>query len=67
MTVITFLQAILDWLQADPAHVVVAASAVAALSPTPDPGSVAGKLYKVIDLLALNVLQAKDSGGKPNA
>lgn len=62
MNTIQFLTAVLDWLLADPAHIVVTASIVAALTPTPDPGSIAGKLYKVIDLLALNILRAKQGG-----
>jgi len=62
MNSVQFLQSLLDWLLADPAHVVVAASAIAALTPTPDPTSAAGKLYRIVDLLALNVLRAKDTG-----
>jgi hypothetical protein len=62
MNTIQFLSAVLDWLLADPAHIVVAASIVAALTPTPDPGSIGGKFYKVVDLLALNILRAKEGG-----
>ncbi len=62
MNTIQFLSAVLDWLLADPAHIVVAASIIAALTPTPDPGSIGGKLYKVVDLLALNILRAKEGG-----
>lgn len=40
--------------------VVAAASAVAALTPTPKDDSVVAKLYKVVDWLALNVGKAKD-------
>ena len=61
MNSIQFVESIADWLLADPAHVVVAASAVAALTPTPDANSLAGKLYRVVDLLALNVLRAKQN------
>ena len=66
MTSLQFLDAVLDWLLADPAHVVLAASAVAALTPTPDPNSLAGKLYRVIDILALNVLRAKATTNEPS-
>ena len=63
MTTEQFIQTLLDWLLADPAHLVTAASALAALTPTPAANSVAGKLYQVIDLLALNILHAKENGG----
>tara|TARA_B100000214_G_C23757478_1_gene530657 strand:+ start:175 stop:351 length:177 start_codon:yes stop_codon:yes gene_type:complete len=36
------------------------ASAIAALTPTPKDDTIVGKIYKVIDLLALNVGKAKD-------
>jgi hypothetical protein len=38
------------------------ASAIAAITPTPKEGTVAAKLYKVIDFLALNFGQAKSNG-----
>jgi hypothetical protein len=34
-------------------------SAIAAVTPTPKKGSTLGKVYKVVDFLALNVLKAK--------
>lgn len=40
--------------------VVAAASAIAALTPTPKDDTWAGKLYKIVDWLALNVGKAKD-------
>lgn len=40
--------------------VVTAASAIAALTPTPKDDAIVGKLYKVIDVLALNIGKAKD-------
>ena len=40
--------------------VVAAASAVAALTPTPKDDSIVAKAYKVLDWLALNVGKAKD-------
>ena len=40
--------------------IVAVASAIAALTPTPKDDTIVGKVYKVIDLLALNVGKAKD-------
>ena len=40
--------------------VISAASAIAALTPTPKDDELAGKLYRIVDLLALNVLHAKE-------
>lgn len=42
--------------------IVAAASAIAALTPTPADDTFVGKAYKVIDWLALNVFKAKDTG-----
>jgi hypothetical protein len=62
MTSLQFLQAVLDWLLADPSHIVTTSAALAALIPTPDPATPAGKLYRIIDILALNILHAKEIG-----
>jgi len=40
--------------------IVAAASAVAALTPTPKDDSLVAKAYKVVDWLALNIGKAKD-------
>ena len=40
--------------------VVAIASAVSAMTPTPKDDGIVKKLYKVLDLLALNVGKAKD-------
>jgi hypothetical protein len=40
--------------------VVAAASAIAAITPTPKDDSIAAKAYKVVDWLALNIGKAKD-------
>lgn len=40
-------------------------SAIAAISPTPAPGSTWSKVYAVIDFLALNIGKAKDAGVSP--
>jgi hypothetical protein len=42
------------------AAVISAASAIAAITPTPEAGSFLAKAYKIIDILALNVGKAKD-------
>ena len=44
--------------------VVAAASAVAALTPTPKDDGWVKKAYKIVDLLALNVGKAKEKGDK---
>lgn len=62
MNTMQFLNAILAWLQADPSHVVVLASALAALTPTPSPNTTAGRIYKLLDLFALNFMHAKSTG-----
>ena len=43
---------------------VTVASAIAALTPTPKDDTVVGKVYKVIDWLALNVGKAKNKPGE---
>ena len=45
--------------------VIALASAVTAVTPTPAQGSKLGKVYKVIDFLAINVGKAKQIGSKP--
>lgn len=42
--------------------VVTLASAIAALTPTPTEGTVLAKVYKLIDLLAINIGKAKSKG-----
>ncbi len=41
---------------------VTVASLVASLTPTPKDDTVVGKLYKIVDFLAINVGKAKDTG-----
>jgi hypothetical protein len=62
MNTIQFFMSIYNWLMADPSHIVAAASAIAAVTPTPNPASPAGKVYKVLEVFALNFLHAKDTG-----
>ena len=42
--------------------IVAAASAIAAVTPTPKDDKVLARLYKVVDLLAINVGRAKEKG-----
>lgn len=46
------------------AAAVTLASSIAAITPTPKPGTVLAKVYKIIDILALNIGKAKDTGKK---
>jgi hypothetical protein len=46
--------------------VIAIASVIAAATPTPSSQSVLGKIYGVIDFLAINFGKAKDSGTKSN-
>lgn len=62
MTTAEFIQNIWVWACADPSHVVVLASALAALTPTPAPNTTAGRIYKLLDLFALNFMHAKSTG-----
>lgn len=44
--------------------VIAAASAFAALTPTPKEGTVLAKVYKIVDFLSVNIGKAKDKGDK---
>jgi hypothetical protein len=58
--IITYLVSNVDSIIAALTAVVTAASAIAALTPTPKDDGFASKAYKVVDWLALNVGKAKD-------
>ena len=58
--IISYLVANVDRILFAVSAVVAAASAVAALTPTPKDDSIVAKAYKVLDWLALNVGKAKD-------
>jgi len=60
--IIQFITANSDGIIGAITAVVAAASAIAALTPTPKDDTVVGKLYKIVDWLALNVGKAKDKG-----
>ena len=60
--VITWISTHADQIIGAITSIVTGASALAALTPTPKDDSIIGKLYKVIDFLALNIGKAKDKG-----
>ena len=58
--IIAYLVSNVDSILLALSSVVAAASAVAALTPTPQDDSLVAKAYKVVDWLALNIGKAKD-------
>jgi hypothetical protein len=58
--ILTYLISNADNLLAVATAIVAAASAIAALTPTPKDNELAAKAYKVIDWLALNIGKAKE-------
>ena len=58
--IITYLVSNVDSIVAALTAIVAAASAIAALTPTPTDDSFVAKAYKIVDWLALNVGKAKD-------
>jgi|TARA_B100001093_G_scaffold213852_1_gene205102 hypothetical protein len=60
MNIINYLIDNKDTLISTLTAIVAAASAIAALTPTPTDDGWASKLYKIVDWLALNVGNAKD-------
>ena len=46
------------------AAIITLASTIAAITPTPKPGTPLAKVYGIIDFLALNIGKAKDTGKK---
>ena len=58
--IIAYLVSNVDSIIAALTAVVTAASAIAALTPTPKDDGFAAKAYKVVDWLALNIGKAKD-------
>ena len=55
-----FLQWIIGWIQVIP-WLVMGASIIAALTPTPADDKLVGKLYKILDWFAINVGKAKQN------
>ena len=62
MQVLMWLSAHSDQIISALTSIVTGASALAALTPTPKDDSIVGKLYKMVDFLALNIGKAKDKG-----
>ena len=62
--VLTWISAHADQIIGALTSIVTGASALAALTPTPKDDSFIGKLYKVVDFLALNIGKAKDKGDR---
>ena len=58
--IITYLVSNVDSIVAALTAIVAAASAIAALTPTPTDDNLVAKAYKIVDWLALNVGKAKD-------
>tara|TARA_B100001059_G_C17688395_1_gene503594 strand:+ start:686 stop:874 length:189 start_codon:yes stop_codon:yes gene_type:complete len=58
--IIAYLVSNVDSILAALTAIVAAASAVAALTPTPTDDSLVAKAYKIVDWLALNIGKAKD-------
>tara|TARA_R110002012_G_C11459183_1_gene592589 strand:+ start:430 stop:618 length:189 start_codon:yes stop_codon:yes gene_type:complete len=58
--ILAYLVANIDGFILAATTIVAAASAIAALTPTPKDDAIASKAYKIIDWLALNVGKAKD-------
>ena len=48
------------------AAIIALASAIAAVTPTPKKGSTLAKVYAFLDLMALNIVKAKQTGDEPD-
>ena len=57
--ILTLVEAVPAWLTAI-LGLVAAASAITALTPTPRDDEIVGKLYRIVEVLALNIGHAKD-------
>lgn len=62
MTTVEFFTSGYAWLMADWTHPIAAAAFFTAATPTPKPGTWMAKAYKVVDVVAVNVLHAKSTG-----
>jgi hypothetical protein len=56
---LSFIQAINEWIAVIPS-IVMGASLICALTPTPKDDAIIGKIYKILDWCALNVGKAKE-------
>ena len=56
---LNFIQTINEWIAVIPT-IVMGASLICALTPTPKDDEIVGKIYKILDWCALNVGKAKE-------
>ena len=56
---LSFIQSINEWIAVIPS-IVMGASLICALTPTPKDDEIVGKIYKILDWCALNVGKAKE-------
>jgi hypothetical protein len=62
MSTLQAIMTVYAWLMSDWTHPIVAMSVVAMVTPTPAPGTWLSKAYKIVDVLALNIMHAKSTG-----
>lgn len=65
MSTLQAIMTVYAWLMSDWTHPIVAMSVVAMVTPTPAPGTWLSKAYKIVDVLALNIMHAKSTGVAP--
>ncbi len=56
---LSFIQSINEWIAVIPS-IVMGASLICALTPTPKDDGIVGKIYRILDWCALNVGKAKE-------
>jgi len=56
---LNFIQTINEWIAIIPT-IVMGASLICALTPTPKDDAIVGKIYKILDWCALNIGKAKE-------
>ena len=56
---LSFIQTINEWIAIIPS-IVMGASLICALTPTPKDDAIVGKIYRILDWCALNVGKAKE-------
>jgi hypothetical protein len=56
---LSFIQTINEWIAVIPS-IVMGASLICALTPTPKDDAIVGKIYRILDWCALNVGKAKE-------
>ena len=56
---LSFIQSINEWIAVIPS-IVMGASLICALTPTPKDDAIVGKIYRILDWCALNIGKAKE-------